>query len=85
MSEKMKPLRTPAKASDLTPEWLQSVRANIVQASYELRAGINSSIEIKQIRPPYDWMFLNLPGEVTSFVSDAERDQVLEYLRGGAA
>lgn len=79
MSEKFTVRKEPAKAEDITPEWVEGVKLALIRDNMKCRRGPDSSIEIES-KNGLGWCLLNLPGETSYFVSKSERDIVFNLL-----
>lgn len=72
--------RNPAKAEDITPEWIAGVRDALVRDGQRVRRGPDSSIEVES-KNKLGWCLLNLPGETCYFVTKDDRDVIFNQIK----
>lgn len=69
----------PIPASAVPPEWIAGVAAALRRDGQAIRAGAGCTIEVQSINTGR-WMPLMLPGNGSTFVSEADRGAVLHLL-----
>jgi hypothetical protein len=79
MSEKLTPLYVPMEASEISPDWIGSMRAMVENQGIELR-GDGLGILALDRNGRKEWCKIHLPGGGFDFVSVKDRDEVLEKL-----
>jgi hypothetical protein len=83
MSQSFTPQIPPARAADLTPEWIAGVRAAIQRDGHAVRGGFpDITIEIQTINQPETWYRLNLQTNTGLFATEQDRDTILDQLVG---